>query len=110
MPPALALGARGPHTTENPKISDEVLFTRKGCEVGRFLDYGRPVYVTICPDLGLSAAQSSYVESCGKSCWHTVERHQKQGRGVAAAPSALSAPRARAGAGRAPRARSGRRP
>lgn len=83
---ACARPALSTHTTENPKISYEVLFTRRGCEVGRFLDYGRPVYVTICPDLGLSASQSSYVESCGKNCWHTVERHQKQGRGVVAAP------------------------
>lgn len=73
------------HSTENPKIPYEVLFTRNGCEIGRFTDFGRPVYVTICPGTGLSASQSSFIESCGKNCWHTVDRHQQQIRGDSSA-------------------------
>jgi hypothetical protein len=69
------------HATENPKISYEVLFSRNGCEVGRFIDYGRPVYVTVCPGAGLSASQASYVEQCGKSCYRVVDTHQRQIRG-----------------------------
>lgn len=78
--------------TENPSIPYEVLFSRNGCEVGRFMDYGRPVYVTICPDAGVSASQSSYVENCGKNCYHTVDRHQRQSRGTSAEAGALALP------------------
>jgi hypothetical protein len=67
--------------TDNPKIPYEVLFTREGCEVGRFVDYGRPVYVTLCPAAGRSASQSSHVEQCGKNCHHVVDTHQTQLRG-----------------------------
>lgn len=67
--------------TENPAIKYEVLFTREGCEVGRFIDYGRPVYVTICPAAGVSASQSSRVESCGKNCYAVIDVHQTQVRG-----------------------------
>ncbi len=74
------------HATENPHIAYERLFTRDGCEIGRFIDYGRPVYVTLCPALGVSASQSSWVESCGKNCYQTVDRHQTQVRGGAAGP------------------------
>lgn len=66
------------HETENPHISYERLFSREGCEIGRFIDYGRPVYVTLCPKMGVSASQSSWVENCGKNCWKTVDRHQVQ--------------------------------
>lgn len=76
------------HSTENPQITYEVLFTRSGCEIGRFSDFGRPVYITICPGAGLSASQSSYIESCGKNCVYTVDRHQRQIRGdVAGVPA-----------------------
>lgn len=88
---ACARPAVSTHDTQNPKITYDVLFTRGGCEIGRFIDYGRPVYITICPGTGLSASQSSYVESCGKNCWHTVERHQRQLRGEL--PGAAAPPR-----------------
>lgn len=83
------------HATENPSISYEVLFSRNGCEVGRFMDYGRPVYVTVCPESGVSAAQSSYVEQCGKNCHRTVDRHQRQIRGDAVAAGVVAPPAAR---------------
>jgi hypothetical protein len=73
--------------TENSSINYEVLFTRNGCEVGRFIDYGRPVYVTTCPG-GTSASQSSHTESCGKNCTSTHDTYQVQTRGSeTAAPS-----------------------
>ena len=81
---ALAGCARAPmetQPTENPDISYSVLFNRHGCEVGRFYDHGRPVYVTVCPDSGVSASQSSHTESCGKSCMRTVDTYQQQVRG-----------------------------
>jgi len=82
------------HNTENPSIPYEMLFSRNGCEVGRFYDYGRPVYVTICPKTGLSASQSSWVEDCGKGCYKVVDRHQVQIRGERADAGAVSAGRA----------------
>lgn len=78
------------HKTENPSIPYEVLFTRSGCEVGRFIDFGRPVYVTLCPAAGVSASQSSWVENCGKNCTHTVDRHQTQIRDEPSAPPPAS--------------------
>ncbi len=36
--------------TTNKDIQFEVLFTRHGCEVGRFYDAGHSVYSVICPD------------------------------------------------------------
>lgn len=66
--------------TENPEISYSVLFNRHGCEVGRFEDSGRAVYVTICPEGGTSATQSSHSESCGKNCTRTVEHNTMQVR------------------------------
>jgi hypothetical protein len=74
------------HKTENPSIPYEVLFTRNGCEVGRFIDFGRPVYVTVCPATGVSASQSSWIENCGKNCNRTVDRHHIQIRGEPTAP------------------------
>ncbi len=59
---------------------------RHGCEVGRFTDYQRPVYVTVCPDAGTSAAQSSWIEQCGTdgkgtpTCQRVVDRQQNQVR------------------------------
>lgn len=88
------------HNTENPSIPYEMLFSRSGCEVGRFYDYGRPVYVTICPKTGLSASQSSWVEDCGKDCTKVVDRYQVQIRGEREDAGDLSA--ARVSAARAP--------
>lgn len=78
---ACARPAVSTHNTQNPRITYDVLFTRSGCEVGRFIDYGRPVYITLCPGAGLSASQSSYIESCGRNCAYAVDRHQRQIRG-----------------------------
>ena len=70
--------------TDNPEIQYEVLLNRSGCEVGRFTDHGRPVYVTMCPEAGTSASMSSWVEQCGdrskSNCWVTVDRQQMQVR------------------------------
>ncbi len=65
-------------TTENPQIPYSVLFNRHGCEVGRFSDSGRSVYVTLCPENGTSKSHTRYTESCGKSCTHTVDVDQMQ--------------------------------
>ena len=85
----LGLGAGGcakdpiqTEPTNNPDITYEVLFHHDGCEVGRFEDYGRAVYVTVCPEKGTSAAMSSWVEQCGDrsrpNCWVQIDRQQMQ--------------------------------
>lgn len=82
------------HQTENPSISYEKLFSRNGCEIGRFMDYGRPVYVTLCPQMGVSASQSSFIETCGKNCYRTVDQHQLQLRSAPMATQILASPNA----------------
>ena len=67
--------------TENPNIEYSVLFNRNGCEIGRFYDHGRPVYVTTCPEAGTSSSQWSHSESCGKNCTTTVNNENMQVRG-----------------------------
>jgi hypothetical protein len=75
--------------TENPDVAYSVLFNRNGCEVGRFYDYGRPVYITTCPSAGTSAAQWSHTESCGKNCTTTITDTQNQTRVDLSGPSMM---------------------
>ena len=63
--------------TGNPEVNLQVLFVRHGCEVSRFWDNRKPVYLTLCPG-GKSTATSSYTESCGKSCTKKVTVPQIQ--------------------------------
>lgn len=54
--------------TSNQSIKYDVLFSRQGCEIGRFNDSGYPVYVVICSD-GSARALSTHRE--GKLTRHT---------------------------------------
>lgn len=66
--------------TDNSEITYSVMFNRHGCEVGRFVDAGRNIYVTFCPSEGTSNAQWSHGESCGKNCTKTVPDYSMQAR------------------------------
>lgn len=74
--------------TDNPNISYEVLFNRQGCEVGRFQDAGRNVYVTICPS-GEQTSSTSYQQSEGKTSY-PVMNTQVNG---STAPTAVPVPK-----------------
>lgn len=62
--------------TDNREIYYQVLFTRNGCEIGRFKDK-RWVYVTLCPG-GFSSSQTHHIESCGKNCNQEIDDFQTQ--------------------------------
>lgn len=56
-------------STDNPKITDEILFSSSGCNIHRFMDEGRNHYWVLCSQndtMKTTAAISQF--SCGKSC------------------------------------------
>lgn len=67
-----ACGKKDPNSqrterTTNSEINFEVMFERRGCEIGRFYDGSRYIYVTLC-DGNRTSSRIEYRTSCGKNC------------------------------------------
>lgn len=61
-----------PARTNNPEVNATKLLILEGCNVYRFSDGGRNVYVTICPHTRDTRTSWSWTENQGKT---TVTKH-----------------------------------